>query len=60
MDAVVDHDAIKNVCTGTGTIRVRLGEGEDAEQVKNNFIKAGLQVRDNVVSSSKKPTFTYK
>ena len=31
VDAVVDQDAIKNVCTGTGTIRVRLGEGENAE-----------------------------
>lgn len=35
VEAVVDQDTIKNVCTGTGKIRVRLGEGEDLDQVKN-------------------------
>lgn len=35
VDAIVDSDTIKNVCTGTGKIRVRLGEGEDLEQVKS-------------------------
>ena len=35
VEATVDNDTIKNVCTGTGKIRVRLGDGEDLEQVKN-------------------------
>jgi len=35
VEAVVDQDTIKNVCTGTGKIRVRLGEDEDLDQVKS-------------------------
>lgn len=60
VEAIVDHDTIKNVCTGTGKIRVRLGEGEDLEQVKVQFLRAGLDVREAKTNPSKKPTFTYK
>jgi hypothetical protein len=34
VDATVDQDQIRNVCTGHGKIKVRLGEGEDIETVK--------------------------
>lgn len=44
VEATVDHDAIRNICTGQGKIRVRLAEGEDIEQVKLDFIKVGLDV----------------
>jgi hypothetical protein len=42
VEAIVESDSIKNVCTGVGRVKVRLGEGEDLEQVKTNFLRAGL------------------
>lgn len=47
VEATVDQDAIRNVCTGTGKIKVRLGESEDLEQVKLEFLKVGLDVYDS-------------
>jgi hypothetical protein len=44
VDATVEEDAIKHVCTGVGKLRVRLGEGEDIEQIMNEFTKVGLNV----------------
>jgi hypothetical protein len=34
VEATVDQDQIRNVCTGYGKIKVRLGEGEDIDTVK--------------------------
>lgn len=34
VEAIVEQDTIRNVCTGLGKIKVRLGDGEDAEAVK--------------------------
>ena len=50
VEATVDHDAIRNVCTGSGKIKVRLGDGEDIEQVKLSLLKAGFDVNENKVS----------
>ncbi len=44
VDVTVEQDTIRNICTGQGKIKVRLGDGEDAETVKMQFIKAGLNV----------------
>lgn len=33
VEAGVEHDTIRNVCTGTGRLRVRLGDGENIDQV---------------------------
>jgi hypothetical protein len=60
VEATVESDSIKNVCTGVGKVRVRLGEGEDLEQVKVNFLSAGLQVHDANYNSNLKPVFSYK
>ena len=60
VDAIVDHDTIKNQCVGSGKIRVRLGEGEDLEQIKGNLYQAGLDVRELQSNASKRPTFTYQ
>ena len=60
VDATVEHDTIRNVCTGQGKIRVRLGEGEDIEQVRQQFIQAGLNVQESKINPSKKPIFTYQ
>lgn len=32
--SVVESDSIKNVCTGTGRIKMRLAENEDIDNVK--------------------------
>lgn len=32
--ATIDQDSIRNVCTGTGRIKLRLTDGDDVEQVK--------------------------
>jgi hypothetical protein len=44
VDATVEEDSIKNVCTGAGKLRVRLNEGEDIEHIKNELAKVGLDV----------------
>jgi hypothetical protein len=44
ISAVVDEDAIQNVCTGTGRIKLRLGGDEDLDQVKLQFLKAGYGI----------------
>jgi hypothetical protein len=60
VDAIVEQDTIKNVCTGNGKIRVRLGDGEDLDSIKNQFYQAGLQVEEIKNNPSKKPVFTYQ
>lgn len=60
VEATVENDSIKNVCTGVGRVKVRLGEGEDLEQVKINFLRAGLQVHDMNQNQNLKPVFSYK
>ena len=59
VDAIVDHDTIRNQCIGSGKILVRLGEGEDLEQIKGKLNEAGLKVRETFSNASKRPTFTY-
>ncbi len=59
MEATVDQDQIRNVCTGFGKIKVRLGEGEDIETLKQQFVNAGLSVHENKLAPQKKPNFTY-
>lgn len=39
-----DTDNIKNVCTGTGRIKFRVGEGESAEIVKHRLAAEGYEV----------------
>lgn len=34
ISAVVDEDAIRNVCTGTGRIKLRLGGDDEIDNVK--------------------------
>jgi len=59
VEVTVDNDTIRNICTGTGKIRVRLGDGEDLEQIKNQFLQAGIEVRDSLSIANKMPVFTY-
>jgi hypothetical protein len=50
VEATIDQDTIRNVCTGLGKIKVRLGEGEDIDSVKLHFMQAGLSVQDNKIA----------
>lgn len=54
ISAVVEEDSIRNVCTGTGRIKMRLGSEEEIEQVKLQFLKAGLGIQEHTENSKKK------
>lgn len=58
ISATIDQDSIRNVCTGTGRIQLRLTEKDDIDQVKLSFLKAGFGVQDHSENSKKKPFFT--
>ena len=60
VEAIIENDAIKNVCTGLAKLKVRIGEGEDINQVKANFLRAGLGLHDPITNQNIKPVFTYK
>ena len=46
-DAHVDSDNLKNVCAGTGRIKIRLNHGESLDKVKLNFLKEGISVAEH-------------
>lgn len=54
----VDTDSIRNVCTGTGRIKLRLAANEDVEIVKLQFLKAGFGVQEFSQDTKLKPNFT--
>ena len=60
VEAIVDHDTIRNICTGNAKLRVRLGDGEDIDTVITNFLRAGLSVQVAKSNPNKKPVFTYQ
>lgn len=58
ISSVVETDNFKGICTGQGRIQLRLSHSETAEQVKLNFVRLGLKVRDFTVDTRKRPTVT--
>jgi hypothetical protein len=58
ISAVVDEDAIRNVCTGTGRIKMRLGGEDEVDQAKLQFLKAGYGVQDHADNNKKNTGFT--
>jgi hypothetical protein len=56
--ATIDEDAIRNVCIGTGRIKVRLAQNEDLENVKFNFVKEGYSINEHSDNPKKKTNFT--
>jgi hypothetical protein len=44
ISASVDVDSIRNICTGTGRLKLRLGANEDLDAVKVKFLKAGFGI----------------
>ena len=49
----VDIDTIRNTCSGTGRIKIRLNEGENKYDVMNNFKKLGVQISDHKIEAFK-------
>ena len=43
----MDSDSIRNVCTGTGRLKLRLGAGDDLDIVKLQFLKAGFGIQEH-------------
>ena len=58
ISAVVDHDAIKNTCTGTGRIKLRLGGEDELDNVKLQFLKAGFGVQEHADDTKMKTNFS--
>ena len=58
ISASVDEDSIKNVCLGTGRIKLRLQNQEELDQVKMRFLQEGFSVIDHAENSKKKTGFT--
>lgn len=58
ISAVIDQDSIRNVCTGTGRVKLRLAANEDIESVKLQYLKAGYGVQEHEDNPKKKSNFT--
>lgn len=58
ISAQVETDSIRNVCLGTGRIKLRLAENEDVDNVKLQFLKAGFGVQEHEENPKKKSGFT--
>ena len=56
--AEVQQDNLKGVCTGEGRIKIRLNEGENLNQVRLNFVRAGYSVNVHADDARKRPDLT--
>lgn len=58
IDATVNEDNVKGICTGNGRIKIRLNEGETLNQVRLNFVRAGYSVNVHSNDPRKRPDLT--
>ena len=58
IDASVEEDNVKGICTGNGRIKIRLNEGETINQVRLNFVRAGYSVNLHNEDPRKRPNMT--
>lgn len=58
ISSTIETDSIRNVCTGTGRIKMRLQPEEDPEAIKLNFLKAGFAIQEHTENPKKKSGFT--
>lgn len=58
ISAAVDTDSIRNVCVGTGRIKMRLGPDDDLECIKFQYQKKGITVEEHSENPCKKSAFT--
>ena len=54
----VQENPLKGTCTGQGRIKLRLNDGESAEQVQLNFQRAGYTANFHLDDPRKKPELT--
>jgi len=54
----IAYDNFTGNCRGDGRVKIRLNAGETAEEVRANFIKAGINVKLHSEDPRKKPGFT--
>lgn len=58
INVALDEDNMKGVCTGTGRIKIRLGAGENIEDIELNFAKNGIVVGEHSNDPRKRPAMT--
>lgn len=58
ISATIDEDSIKNVCTGTGRIKMRLTNEDNLESIKLKYVNAGITVIDHTDNAKKRSNFT--
>lgn len=58
INAEVQQDNLKGICTGEGRIKIRLNEGETINQVRLNFVRAGYSLNMHQDDPRKKPNLT--
>ena len=58
ISAEIKQDNLKGTCTGEGRIKIRLKEGETADQVRANFAKAGFMAAYHHDDARKRPDLT--
>lgn len=56
--ATVDEDNLLGTCKGTGRIQIRLGQNENCDTVKLNFLREGIMVQEFASDPRKKPNVT--
>lgn len=54
----VNYDNFLGTCKGDARVKIRLNDGETAEMVRANFIRAGYQVKTHTEDPRKKPNLT--
>ena len=54
----ISYDNFLGKCKGDGRIKIRLNDGETTEQVRDNLIRAGYQVKTHTEDPRKKPNMT--
>ena len=54
----VEVDNVKGTCRGTGSIKIRLNDGDDKEAIRQRFVNKGYIVQDHQCLPQKDSTFT--
>jgi len=58
INATVEEDNFRGVCTGNGRLQIRLNHGETVDSVKLNFVRLGYSVNEFTQDPRKKPIVT--
>jgi len=58
INATIEQDTIRNICTGNGRIKIRITEDEDLDSIKLGYIKQGYSIREHEENPKKKTEFS--